>query len=147
MNNFEYINLPKIPDELIPELYQSIKDDDVRQSYIGYTLYHFKPNLKQFILNLFGEGFTCAIQVIAGEQPIHIDYGREVAHNYIIDLGGEHVTTSFYKDLTGLDKLENICIEPHRWHKLNVSVPHGVEGIITKRISITAWQRVFKTDN
>jgi hypothetical protein len=117
MKVFSYVDLPKVPNELIEEIYQSIDDKDFRTSYKGYTLYHCKPNLKRFVLDLFGDGFTCAIQAITNEQPIHIDYGRVTAFNYIVELGGNNILTSFYNDLDGQDEIENICIEPFRWHK------------------------------
>lgn len=64
-----------------------------------------------------------------GTHPIHYDYGRKWAINYIITTGGDKVITTWYNDEkeTILHKQE---IEPFRWHIIKVKPTlHGVEGI------------------
>jgi hypothetical protein len=63
-----------------------------------------------------------------GVHPIHFDYGRKYAFNYILTLGGSRPITSWYLD----DKetvVEEYFIEEKRWHMLFVNpVWHGVRG-------------------
>jgi hypothetical protein len=84
----------------------------------------------------------------------HIDEMRRYAVNYVISTGGNSVT-SFYKPkpefehlhvyaqtvfpFDRLDKIKEIQIEPHRWHRLDTSVIHSVENIdpTLKRISLS----------
>lgn len=69
-----------------------------------------------------------------GTHPIHFDYGRNYAINYVIDTGGDKVVTSWYEE----DKktiIESVEIEPFRWHIIKVKPTyHGVEGIRPGRL-------------
>jgi hypothetical protein len=63
-----------------------------------------------------------------GVHPVHIDYGRQYAFNYILTLGGSNPVTSWYMD----DKttvVEEYNIEEKRWHLIRVNPAwHGVKG-------------------
>jgi len=96
------------------------------------------------------------IQVMAGGShvPPHIDEIRKGALNYIIDLGGD-VRTVFYNvkaESSGqnatpftvipyekLDVSNDIEIQAERWHTLDTTRIHSVEGINSakKRIAIS----------
>jgi hypothetical protein len=77
---------------------------------------------------------------------------RRWAINYIIELGGPEVTTTFYRqpgfpvvrepctempDNSNLIILEQKIVEPNRWHILNTNVLHGIENAVTQRQAIT----------
>lgn len=82
--------------------------------------------------------------------PPHVDQTRAMAINYYLDLGGDHVTTSFYdhyekvsvdraynfryKDLT---KTGEFCFESGKWYAFNTDQCHSVEGIETERLVFT----------
>lgn len=96
------------------------------------------------------------IQVMYNGELItpHIDEMRSHAYNYIIETGG-NATTCFYtakeefKHLKAyprtvftpdrLDLLEQLIIEPNKWHQIETSVIHGVNGIKhgQRRISLS----------
>lgn len=97
-----------------------------------------------------------SIQAMYGGTTItpHIDEMRTSALNYVVSTGGNS-KTCFYKakkeyehliaypqtifPFERLELLEEICIQPHRWHRLDVSTIHSVENLdpALKRISLS----------
>lgn len=140
---FSYINFPKLPESLTSEIYASVDDNIplVELSFEKYKLLVCRKPIKDFVESIFSKPVYCGVQTILNNQRVHIDYNRTVVYNYIIEPGGENVTTSFYVDLKKSKKIEGLCIEPLRWHRLKVFLPHGVEGITSKRIAITVWEK------
>lgn len=61
-------------------------------------------------------------------HPIHYDYGRKYAFNYLLNTGGEDVWTCWYDSDKKL--IEKHKIEPFRWHAIAVNPElHAVQGI------------------
>jgi hypothetical protein len=108
-----------------------------------------KNNISKDILHV-------SIQAMYGGTTVtpHIDEMRSFAYNYVIDSGGDSKTcfykakpefehlkiyerTIFSKDR--LELIEEIRIEPHRWHKINTKTIHAVENLnpLSKRISLS----------
>jgi len=140
---FSYADFPKLPDELIKDVYLSVEDNIplVELPFEKYKLLESRPSIKKFVSTFFDKPFYCGVQTILDSQGVHKDYKRTVVYNYIIETGGDHVTTSFYVDLQKSKKIESLCIDPGRWHRLKVFFPHEVEGITEKRIAITVWNK------
>jgi hypothetical protein len=140
---FSYVNFPKLPDSLASEIYASIKDNIplVELPFEKYKLLTCRIPITNFVESFFNNPVYCGIQTILNDQGVHIDYKRTVVYNYIIETGGENVTTNFYTDLKKTKKIEGLCIEPLKWHRLKVFLPHEVEGITSKRIAITVWKK------
>lgn len=84
-------------------------------------------------------------------MPIHIDYRRKEAFNFIIDQGGDNSALVYY-DQNDLDFNRNKNFKPKRlniqpieiikisekiWHKINTDIPHTVIDMEKERISIT----------
>ena len=88
--------------------------------------------------------------------PPPVDQTRALAINYYLELGGSHVTTSFYdcfeqvsadraynfryKDL---DKVGEFCFKTQQWYAFNTEQCHSVEGIETERLMFT----IIRTNN
>ncbi len=88
--------------------------------------------------------------------PPHVDQTRALAINYYMDLGGDHVTTSFYdrfeqvsvdraynfryKDLV---KVGEFCFAANKWYAFSTDQCHSVEGIQTQRLVFT----IIRTNN
>ena len=83
--------------------------------------------------------------------PAHCDK-RLWAVNYILKTGGSGVTTTFYQEVgqpilrepatrvqenAKLDVIDQVIIEPFRWHILSTVVLHGVENIESQRQAVT----------
>lgn len=143
--------LPKIPNELVPEIYQSLNEKNffVERTATTYTIHPSLPNANLYTRNLLYKytndekwldktQSTIAVQkLIPGPSRIHADVYRELAYNYIVDCGGDAVATCFYND--DRSPLVEHIIQPHRWHLLNVDVLHNVKNITGTRIAITAF--------
>jgi len=70
----------------------------------------------------------------------HVDKGyhtdsRSVAWNYLLSEPGP--TTCFYGSQDINNILESVIIPKSVWHELDVSVLHGVEDILSDRISLS----------
>ena len=140
MNNlFTYLdNLPKLPDDMILEVYESIsKNPNIFQypSYEYYKKYAVTKKLQLYIQDLFTVRHSVAVHVIQNKLAIHKDLSRKIAHNYIIDSGGKNAETCFYDNKYHLIEKHNIT--EHCWHRLDVSVYHNVINLVTPRIALT----------
>jgi hypothetical protein len=85
-------------------------------------------------------------------RPFHIDYSRDYVLMYVHDLGGDHVTTSFYKSASRpmildndaystfedeeLTLLDSVHVDRGRWMYLNVKVIHQVSQLTGIRRSV-----------
>lgn len=152
---FAYLNLPQLPKELETLCLKNIDLIDVdpklnelnKLEGIGHSITYLPTIVKMWISrNVIEPNFNVhSSDLLAGSMlhvshyikhpegtgvhPTHIDYGREYAINYIIDTGGDDVTTYWTTD----DRESVIFekkIEPRRWHVIKVNPAwHGVRGI------------------
>jgi hypothetical protein len=108
-----------------------------------------KENISKDILHV-------SIQAMYGGTTVtpHIDEMRSFAYNYVVATGGES-TTCFYKPKKEFEHLktyertvftkdrlmvvEEVKIEPHRWHRIDTKTIHSVENLDpkSKRISLS----------
>ena len=160
MNYFEYLDyLPPVSLELQTEAKHSILNRAstfVDPKFATYQVYVLQGKIKEFTKSIFDFEHGVSVQVIKNGAPVHVDIGRRVAYNYIIETGGSDVLTSYFNiddfiqdrnnrhlrlfpklDCPPAEPLYSVCIEPNRWHKLNVSLPHTVLNIESERIAIT----------
>lgn len=157
---FSYLNLPQIPPELEQKCLDNIEliDRDTRlnelnkKEGIGHSITYLPAEAKVWLLdNILKPYFNPIPKDMlektmlhvshyikhtegTGVHPIHFDYGRNFALNYIISPGGENVST-FWTDETKENILEEVVIEPRRWHLLRVKPDlHGVRGIRVNKL-------------
>jgi hypothetical protein len=156
--NLQYYSLIDVhesfPPELISEVYESIdtgKNIFYDPNHTWYKQVLANQSIVEFTHKIFDFPHVSTIQVIKPGLPIHIDFGRTEAYNFIIDTGGDKVETCFYHpddfyfnennklrpNNSKYREIERDCIPSMTWHKLDVSIPHNVIGIETTRISIT----------
>lgn len=153
--NFTYVNLPKLPIEferqcldLIPLSWLDNKLVELnKKEGISHSITYLPPKVKDWIIkniisiidpesqhpeliNKMMLHINKYIEHVDGKgiHPIHIDYARKYAFNYILTLGGSHPITSWYlNDKTTVT--EEYQIEEKRWHLIHVNpVWHGVKG-------------------
>lgn len=138
MNLIEYVNLQKIPMDLI-ESTEQIKNkpnkSTVAKDYPFFKTFHVNDDLKKFLESIFPFEIWCQYQLIFGDIIIHKDPERTLAYNYILDQGGDMVLTNFYSDKKNLIYSENIKL--HQWVKLNTSIFHNVTGLSATRVAIS----------
>jgi len=134
MSNFEYIDLPPIPEFLWPEIYLAI---DNNQSYstptcTTYSICEATKNLYDFVSTIFDpEIYTynmVNVQQFIDNGIKHIDSRRNLTYNFLIDQGNPTVTTNWYRDQADTVPYESHVIEPLRWHRLKVDGYHQVAG-------------------
>jgi hypothetical protein len=143
--------LPAIPAHLTksPIL---VDKDQIGFTDDSYSRWAAKPELVEWLKENISDSIKLAgVQVISSDVPLHCDK-RKWALNYIIEPGGDNVSTGFYK-LPGQSVLqppgsryafardeEELCVtsfKTNEWHILNTNVLHKVAGITGKRVAIT----------
>ena len=148
MANFEYVDsLPNLSQDLIAEIYDATNSSNfwMNKKSDVYSVYPGTEKIYKFVRSFFTESHVASIQVITNTLGPHKDKGRSLVYNYIIDCGGEDIYTTFYTtdDEGNYIEIESHKIEPYRWHRLNVDIPHSVSTITekNKRISLSVYLR------
>lgn len=139
--------LPRLPDNIINEVYNSIKIGTNRVEIPEsinkdeFNMYAWIPAndvIQNWCRSNISPDLYWGIQVIDKDLPMHKDNVTELKFNYIIDQGSADAKTNYYDD----DKilLNSYVLEKHWWYILNVRVFHEVIGIKSgeKRVSITS---------
>jgi len=157
---FSYLNLPQVPIELEQLCLKNIDliDNDLRlnelnkKEGIGHSITYLPVDVKTWIFkNILTPNFNLLDPEMLGRamlhvshyikhpegngtHPIHFDYGRNYALNYIIDTGGPNASTYWTSEDKQTVLFETI-IEPKRWHLIRVKPDlHGVKGIKLGRL-------------
>ena len=131
--NIEYLDLPRIPDELIVDIYQTIRNTTLKnrhsvpkdtdaEKHNAWNSIKASDRLKEFTRSIFNFEHDVHIFVLSGDLPVHKDNTRDVAYNYVLETGG--ASTNFHDADQVLT--EEHKIEPFRWHKLDVKEFHSV---------------------
>jgi hypothetical protein len=131
-------NIPQLPEEMILEIYESIRSFPNNFQYPNYEYYKqyaVTKKLQLYVQDLFTVDYSVSVHIIKNKIKIHKDFGRSIAYNYIIDNGGKHAETCFYDDNYQLIEKHNIV--EHCWHRLDVSVYHNVVNLVAPRIALT----------
>lgn len=150
--NVEYLDLPKIPEELIVDIYQTIRNTAPKErhsepketdaeKYAAWNSIKASDKLKQFTHSIFDFEHDVHIFVLSGDLPVHKDNTRDVAYNYVLETGG--ASTNFHD----VDKniIEENEIETFRWHRLNVKEFHSVAIPLPPRVVVSVSVH-WKTD-
>jgi hypothetical protein len=183
MKYYRQIDLPPIPTELLRFRSSIDPSQVVNVDNIGYGYDHKKGNrslvscryvrakindykplmdwLCQTIPNI--DSIVIAqMQESKENKPsthiVHSDIGREFALNYIIDTGGDAVTSWYqekdkplirkkiqsgqqsdtgFVDYNNLELLESAVLERNKWYLISTSVLHDVDNIVGARKSIS----------
>lgn len=131
--NVEYLDLPKIPEELIVDIYQTIRntapkerhsvpEETDAEKHSAWNSIKASDKLKAFTRSVFDVEHDVHIFVLSGDLPVHKDNTRDIAYNYVLETGSAR--TNFHN----ADKvlIEENDINPFRWHRLNVKEFHSV---------------------
>ena len=139
----EYLDLPKLSEDLIKDVYNTINTSDKytsqgntdAENYEHFSSIDASKKLKQFTESIFNFDHITHIFVLSDDLPTHVDNldVRSKAYNYVIESGGGR--TNIYTQ----DKvmIESYDINLHRWHILDVSQNHSVSIPNPPRILIT----------
>jgi len=133
----EYLDyIPPIPEELL----DSVEDiltvlpklpSPIRAEYKGFQTRVVNFKLFNWLQDHFDFTIKCQYQIIHPSLIIHKDTGRTVAYNYLLAQGGPDVKTNIYSDdfETTYNILQSEIIPLKKWHRIDVSMFHGVHGI------------------
>lgn len=133
MINLEYLNLTPIPEELIVDVYKTIRNTPPKErhavpegtdaeKYNAWNSIKASEKLKEFTRSIFDVEHDVHIFVLSGDLPVHKDNTRDVAYNYVLETGG--ATTNFHDEDKNI--IEEHRIETFKWHRLNVKSYHSV---------------------
>jgi hypothetical protein len=142
----EYLDhIPQVPRELIDPI-EFIIDSAPKQktpideNYKGFQTRRPNWDLIHWLCSQFSFPVRCQYQIVSPILPIHKDKGRTVAYNYLLSTGGTNVSTKIYEDDETFKVLQSEIIPVNRWHRLDVSMFHGVHGLeknVLPRIAIS----------
>jgi hypothetical protein len=140
---YRYVELPKLPTELIAGINRNFDDYEIKVQADTYT---WSNSFNQEV-NAWCQKNICAdlywgFQIIRGNLITHIDRETTVKFVYLLDTGGDNVVTSFYAD-DNTTVIDSVVLEPHRWHILKVDAPHGVTGVDADRTRFSITGKIF----
>lgn len=141
---FNYTDQYKAPSAvMIDSVFESLKDPPI---FVlpGFYLYECKPILYEFLKDQFDGCDSFGILKVFSTNNIHTDINRDIVFNYVIETGGPNVETVFWDSINGMRQIQRVKIEPHRWCRLEVSIPHSIESIVSNRIIISVWKKIIK---
>ncbi len=133
----DYINLPKIPDELLESKAAIIaKPTAPVKNYNGaivlsnsITRREVSKNLIEWLQSVCNFQVNAVYLILNSNAPIHRDpRTRPQAYNYIINAGGDNVTTTVYCD--NYTVLKSLVIPERTWYCLDTERLHGIHGIL-----------------
>lgn len=130
MKYIEYINLPTIPEELL-ESVEDIINKTRTNSIVTQDFFQGRPisdKLQVWLENNLSFDFVAQYQIIYNGIPIHKDEGnRKLAYNYLLEQGGNKVTTVIFDDDKKL--LQSEILPLKTWHSIKTDMYHGVFGL------------------
>jgi len=134
----KFLDLPPVPEELIEPI-DVIINKPFRATSAGldnrakgvFQRRDVSPELHNYLQTLFDFKIKANYQILYLGTRLHKDIGRDIAYNYLIDLGGDNIVTSVFDGWQDDKKLLQSEILPlKKWHSLNVSNYHQVDGLI-----------------
>ena len=160
---FKPANFASIPEELILSIDQVKQLTPIalvaRKDYLSneiipgetidtpnYKVYHVNPELNNYLQTIFNFEFKAFYHIINTEMIKHIDPGRTLGINYLLNSGGVEVTTKFYDKQNPEQLLGSVVFPDRQWYMLNVSIPHAVtaKSIVDRfGIALTPVKRIF----
>ena len=145
-----YLDLPPVPEELLYPIQDIINSPPKPDSKIPASYHYFQTRLVSqplfdWVHDLFKSDCYTQYQIVREGVHIHKDVGRDVAFNYILQPGGDSVSTNLYDEDQNL--IHSEIIQPKRWHRLKTDVYHNVTGMTTDRVAISTEIFDYKWGN
>lgn len=141
---YRYVNLPKIPVDIVKGINWNIDSYESHSPNPDSYKWSdsFNKDINEWCQKNICDEIYWAFQIIRTDLIIHRDIGTKTKFNYLIDTGGDKVTTNFYdEDQTTL--VDSVVFEPERWHILKADSYHQVLGVVPGRIRLAVTGRIF----
>lgn len=144
----QYLDLPKIPIEILDQLPRDLTKYSLPDNFVSRTPFlwssDFNDHFNRWCKWNIGPDMFYALQAMTVDQPKHKDRGSLTKLNYIFELGGNNVVTSFWdKDTDDAVLLDQYVIEPFRWHIFKADCFHSVDNITPGLTRMAVTARVF----
>ena len=153
MFTYKKLNYPEIPKHLILSLENVRKqpgipllrqdgDVDVLDKFKAYKV---NDDLLDWLKKNIDVDFIAEYIVMTTWTLKHVDNGRTRAINYIIETGGDWISTEFFDPTNPEVRIDGKFFPPNRWYLINTEIPHAVTGIPTTRyiLSLTPVKNAF----
>ena len=111
----------------------------IDENETSYSTYEAPKELHAWIQQFFDFDVIVNYQIIHGQIPVHIDYGRTIYWNYIIDTGGTNIVTRFW-NLEETEIIQEFECKLHEWYELDVSQKHDVSYVEGYRIGLSVFK-------
>lgn len=134
----EYVNLPKVPDILLPNV-KDIIDSPRYTSIVKNDLFQTRQindDLHDWLKKHISKDFTPRFQLIFNGHPIHKDISRKACYNYLLDTGGDNAQTIVF-DETKTKIIKSLHIPLKTWYYLNTTLYHTVTNIKNIRVALS----------
>jgi len=125
----EYVDLPAVPENLIESADNTLARD-LRSKRGSYETRHVSPELLEYLRSIFNADIIAQYQFFDINVPIHADTTRVRVYNYILDTGGDNVSTGFYENG---QLVYSVVFQPRKWHYVDTLISHGIHGIHPNR--------------
>lgn len=142
----QYINLPTVPKWVVDTVPADWHADKCLVAPPEYGAYVWSDQGTD-VLNTWCKANICdtihwAWQFMTSDIAVHKDRGTAIKFCYLLESGGDCVTTKFFDD-DQTTEIFQTQIQLHRWHLLQADRFHSVENIQPgqRRLAITG--RVF----
>jgi hypothetical protein len=141
---YRYINLPKIPDDILKLVNFNFDEYEEKAAYNGIYVWSdsFNRDINQWCRENICDTMYWGFQIIKGDLALHKDIGTKTKFIYLLQSGGDQVTTEFYED----DKttlVESVVFETHRWHILKADSFHRVINVEPGKTRFSITGRIF----
>ena len=141
----DYINLPDIPDELLEPCDDILRKQSLTiNNHNGKSIPPFRDSIQRkevsdqlikWLQTVFDFPVRAQYLILSSTAPIHKDpKSRPQAYNYIINAGGDNVTTTVYSD--NFTILKSLVIPEKTWHCLDTGRYHSIRGILKDQYRI-----------
>jgi hypothetical protein len=144
-----YLDLPKIPDSILDGLnrdyseYYHASSAVTGSNQINTYSDSFNTEINQWCQKNISEHLYWGFMIMQRDLGPHVDVKTKIKLTYVIDPGGNNVTTEFYEnDRSTL--LESIVIQPGRWHIFRSDMVHAVRGIEPGQVRFSLTASVFR---
>ena len=168
LRNLQYINLPKIPNDLVEVAVKNIptcisnaratkysnvqerdsilKDGKTKFLHVTDSTYIWtdfeNQSLDAWCKQNICKDMYFGFQIMIGDVAVHKDAGTSIKFCYLIQTGGDNVITTFYND-DKITPLDSYCIELEQWHILKVNTWHGVSNFAPDQIRFAVTGKIF----
>lgn len=140
----QWLNIPKIPDDLLDRLPRDFNMYEKLTSYenVFYRSDSFIDEIRAWCETNVSDTVNWGFQIITGDAPKHRDLRVNVKFHYVIETGGQQVYTHFWKE-DGSNIKKSIMIPRNKWHILKVDELHSVQGITDGMTRFSLTGKIF----